>query len=94
MDRKQWTVRIFVTEDGDDTSVRAVLVTRGGGRVDGLGRARRNPADRSVPEIGDELAVARALDDLAGKLSAISREPSREAEVTPPGAARLLAATS
>ena len=30
----------------------------------GLGLARLNPADRDVLEIGDELAVARALSDL------------------------------
>ena len=34
----------------------------------GEGVARRNPHDTEVPEIGDELAVARALWDLAHKL--------------------------
>ncbi|WP_374214967.1 dsRBD fold-containing protein [Streptomyces longispororuber] len=29
------------------------------------GTARRNPIDRPVPEIGDELAASRALEDLA-----------------------------
>nr|SBO96113.1 hypothetical protein BN4615_P5629 [Nonomuraea gerenzanensis] len=79
MEAKQWTVRIHLTEDGDDTTALAVLITRGGGRVDGLGRARRHPADPSVPEVGDELAASRALADLAGKLSALSREPARPA---------------
>lgn len=32
------------------------------------GLARLNPADRDVPEIGDELAVARALSDLGHQL--------------------------
>ncbi|MEV4805366.1 dsRBD fold-containing protein [Nonomuraea sp. NPDC049421] len=86
MDRKQWTVQVFVTEDGDDTFVRAVLITRGGGRVDGLGRAHRDP---SVPEAGDEAAMARALADLASKLSAISRSAETE-----PTAAHLLTAAS
>ncbi|MEV4476522.1 dsRBD fold-containing protein [Nonomuraea sp. NPDC049504] len=85
MDRKQWTVQVFVTEDGDDTSVRAVLITRGGGRVDGLGRAHRDP---SAPEVGDEAAMARALTDLATKLSAISHS-----EATTATASRLLTAT-
>jgi hypothetical protein len=30
--------------------------------------ARLNPADRSVPEIGDELAAGRALEDLGARL--------------------------
>ena len=34
----------------------------------GVGVARRNPGDREVPEISDELAVARALSDLAHRL--------------------------
>jgi Rv2632c-like len=36
--------------------------------VVGVGLTRLNPADRDVPEIGDELAVARALSDLGHKL--------------------------
>ena len=34
----------------------------------GVGQAQRNPLDPSVPEIGDELAVARALRNLAERL--------------------------
>jgi hypothetical protein len=34
----------------------------------GVGRARLNPDDRDVPEIGDELAAARALSDLGHRL--------------------------
>ncbi|WP_461023673.1 dsRBD fold-containing protein [Thalassiella azotivora] len=36
----------------------------------GQGRARRNPADEDVPEIGEEVAVSRALRDLADRLLA------------------------
>ncbi|GIF02083.1 dsRBD fold-containing protein [Paractinoplanes rishiriensis] len=36
--------------------------------LSGEGTARRRPADIEVPEIGDELATARALADLAYKL--------------------------
>ncbi|MEQ4724197.1 dsRBD fold-containing protein [Nonomuraea sp. B19D2] len=71
---KQWTVQIYLAEEGDETSARAVLITRGGGRVDGLGRRRRTPADAWVPEIGDELAASRALADLADKVAAIARQ--------------------
>jgi hypothetical protein len=34
----------------------------------GWGRARRNPDDPERPQVGDELAMARALTDLARHL--------------------------
>ncbi|ETK32849.1 dsRBD fold-containing protein [Microbispora sp. ATCC PTA-5024] len=74
MEAKQWTIQIHITEDGDATSARAVLTTRDGAHLAGVGHARRNPIDRSVPEIGDELAAARALADLAGKLMAATSQ--------------------
>ncbi|MFC4119899.1 dsRBD fold-containing protein [Nonomuraea zeae] len=73
METKKWTVRIYLAEDGDDTSAQAVLITRGGGRLDGLGRSHRDPADEAVPEIGDKLATSRALTALAASLTAITR---------------------
>ncbi|MFJ7073065.1 DUF1876 domain-containing protein [Streptomyces sp. NPDC098781] len=72
MDDKQWTVRIHITEDGDDTRAEAVLTTQDTAEdmiaVTGRGEAHRNPVDRPVPEIGDELAAGRALEDLAVRL--------------------------
>lgn len=69
-DTKQWTVEIFITEDAENkrTDARAVLSARGSKAHESVGHARRNPADRPVPEIGDELAAGRALMDLADKL--------------------------
>lgn len=72
MEGKQWSVQIYIDEAGDDTVARAVLNTRSTGTVTGKGHARRNPIDRNVPEIGDELAVARALADLADRLSVVA----------------------
>ncbi|HEX4813579.1 MAG TPA: dsRBD fold-containing protein [Nonomuraea sp.] len=74
MANKQWIVQIYLADEGDETSARAVLITRGGGRVDGLGRTHRNPAGAWVPEIGDELAASRALTDLAGKVAAVAKQ--------------------
>lgn len=68
METKQWGVRIEISEAGDNTHVRAVLSTMIGTTVEGVGHARRNPRDRLVPEIGDELAAGRALIDLGGRL--------------------------
>ena len=42
----------------------------------GHGRARLNPADREVAKIGVEIAVARALSDLAHKLPFAAGHPS------------------
>ncbi|ETK32328.1 DUF1876 domain-containing protein [Microbispora corallina] len=70
MESKRWTVEVFLNEDDNDdvTTATAVLYTGGGMRHESVGRARRNPADRPVPEIGDELAAGRALADLGAKL--------------------------
>ncbi len=38
------------------------------------GTARRNPTDRPIPEIGDELAASRALEDLAIRLHDVASD--------------------
>lgn len=67
-----WTVEVFLYEDDDRTLAKATLVSGAGASrrhtLVGVGRASRNPADASVPEIGEEVAVARALRDLADRL--------------------------
>ncbi|WP_421741617.1 dsRBD fold-containing protein [Cellulomonas sp.] len=71
---RTWKVRIDLFEtddlrgDGDVTTAHAELTTSSGTRLQGRGRARRAPQDPDVPEIGDELAAARALRDLADRL--------------------------
>ncbi|GAT69518.1 hypothetical protein PS9374_05193 [Planomonospora sphaerica] len=85
MEAKQWTVQIYITEDGDDTSARAVLTTRDTDHLSGLGHSHRNPADYPIPEIGDELAVARALADLTNKLLVTtSRDLAQVTAPSPP----------
>jgi hypothetical protein len=74
MEAKQWSVELYISEDGTDTLARAVLFTGGGKKPVGYGRARRNPVDREVPEIGEELAVSRALADLADRLHGVAGE--------------------
>lgn len=63
----QWDVALYLDEQDGRTLARAELRTRDNLLV-GEGSARCNPADRNVPEIGDELAAARALADLAHRL--------------------------
>ncbi|MFJ6783313.1 DUF1876 domain-containing protein [Streptomyces yangpuensis] len=63
----EWKTRTYLFEEDGTTKVRVELDT-GTNRLTGHGTARCNPADKDVPEIGDELATARALEDLAAQL--------------------------
>jgi len=66
---RMWRVDIAFTEDEDHTRADALLDVAGV-EYRGWGRARRNPNDPNVPKIGEEIAAARALHDLTGKLLA------------------------
>jgi hypothetical protein len=68
MQAKTWQITVFLSEEGDRTQAEAVLQTDAGREVRHTGLARRNPEDRDVPLIGDELATCRALDGLARDL--------------------------
>ena len=80
---KSWTVRIDIGEHEGSTRATAHLQTGDRTSLMGTGIARLNPSDRNVPEIGDELAAARALSALAHELldaaaedmSAVLHEP-------------------
>jgi hypothetical protein len=65
---KTWNVQILLGEDEDMTRADAVLDMQGKTELRGHGTSRRNPDDPSVPMIGEELATARALSDLAHQL--------------------------
>jgi hypothetical protein len=76
---KHWRVEIDIDEHEDQRRTQAVARLQSDDRTDdrtdndrsgltGEGVARRNPRDTEIPQIGDELAVARALSDLAHKL--------------------------
>ena len=69
MHARTWTVEITITEHEDERRTRAEAVLRSvRPLMRGEGEAYRRPSDKEVPEIGDELATARALADLAYKL--------------------------
>jgi hypothetical protein len=65
---KKWSVEIFIDEHEDQTRAEARLAPQGTVTLTGTGTARLNPKDANIPEIGDELAVARALSVLANNL--------------------------
>jgi len=70
MTTKTWTVQLTLDEQGDDTRADATLSLENKLEIRGRGTSRRNPRDESEPRIGDELAAARALSDVAHQLLA------------------------
>lgn len=65
---KRWNVEVFIGEHAGKTRAEARLHTEKPTGHIGIGTARLNPTDTDVPAIGDELAVARALSELAHQL--------------------------
>lgn len=80
---KTWHVELFVHEEGDDTTVHAVLHGDTATHPEGLGRARRAPSDPSLPHVGDEIAAARALRALADALLSTAAEDIEAVEHHP-----------
>jgi len=62
---KTWNIQVGIDEHEGRTRAVARLRTDGAQSLTGTGFARLNPADRDAPQIGDELAVARALSELS-----------------------------
>jgi hypothetical protein len=61
------TLSIHLTED-DTMTIATTMLDLRGEHFEAIGRARRNPDDPLRPVIGEELAIARALDDLEDML--------------------------
>ncbi|MGW0698961.1 DUF1876 domain-containing protein [Streptomyces sp. NPDC002867] len=84
----EWKVAIVLVEEDGTTRAQAVLDT-GTATITGHGTAHRNPQDVDVPEIGDELAAARAMHSLTRQLmKAADRdlEAVGAGDGSPPGA--------
>lgn len=64
----EWKVRLHFFEDDEGTTKARVVLDTGSTTLTGHGSAHCNPADMNVPEIGDELAASRAMNDLAQQL--------------------------
>jgi hypothetical protein len=64
---RRWGVEIFIDEHEDErmTHAEARLHTNDKTQLTGHGTAHRHPEDSEVAEIGDEIAVARALSNLS-----------------------------
>lgn len=64
----KWTVDLNFDEDEDYTQAVATLRAPDGRELRGLGQSRRNPEDKPVAQIGEEVAGARALSALGHEL--------------------------
>jgi hypothetical protein len=62
------TLDMRVVEAGARTTADLSMVTSSGQQLRSHGTARRHPSDPDVPQIGDEIATARALFEMGHKL--------------------------
>ncbi len=67
MPDQMWDVKVEFTDEGDRTRADATLELASQ-RFHGFGQAKRAPEDPSIPVVGQELAAARALSDVAHQL--------------------------
>jgi hypothetical protein len=69
-----WTVQVQLSDVDGQTHARAELVTGAAASLGAVGTARLSPKDTyDVPEVGYELAAARALAALAEELMKTAR---------------------
>jgi Domain of unknown function (DUF1876)/Domain of unknown function (DUF1918) len=80
---KRWSVDIYLYEDQDSTAANAVLHSDVPAPLDVRGEARRSPADPDMPTVGDEVAAARALRQLADRLLEMASSDLSDAEGRP-----------
>lgn len=69
-----WHIRVDVFEEGGRTTAHAVLTDDEGGTLETRGRAQLLDGMPNVPEIGDEVAVARSLRLLADRLLGLASD--------------------
>jgi len=84
MQEKSWSVNIVIDEHENQTRATARLRAENRAELEGVGLARLNPIDSDVPEIGDELATARALADLAHQLIEVTAADIEKITKEPP----------
>ncbi|QBI54248.1 DUF1876 domain-containing protein [Streptomonospora litoralis] len=84
---KRWNIDILLSEETEGDAARtwceAGIDSADGSGLRGHGMARKHPADSDVPEIGDELAVSRALADLSRQLRQVAAEDIGDQTGTP-----------
>ncbi len=77
---KTWHVDLHLFEGGEGTTSAHAVLRTDAAQLDARGETRRNPRDSDVPEIGDEVAAARALRRLADRLLGTAEDDIRGVE--------------
>lgn len=84
---KRWNVDVVISEENEGDAARTWaevgMVADDGTALRGHGMARKHPLDMDVPEIGEELAVSRALSDLSRQLRQVAAEDINDNTGTP-----------
>ncbi|MBB1252928.1 DUF1876 domain-containing protein [Streptomyces alkaliterrae] len=78
-----WHIEMEFLEDGDKTRADCVLRLPDGAVLRAHGRADRFPTDPAQQRVGEEIAAARALDDLRHQLLAKAGAEIEEATHKP-----------
>ena len=78
---KDITLNIPLDEDTDTTLAHAELYIRGD-HFESIGKAKRNPIDPPMPVLGEELALARALQDLTAQVMEAAQQKVSDFLVT------------
>jgi len=80
--RRVWKIDLEFDESNEQTNADALLEA-GEIRYRACGRARRNPHDPQRPRVGEEVAAARALENLALQLRRAAEHGVEEFEGHP-----------
>jgi hypothetical protein len=83
METNNWQIDVTFREDDVRTDATATIRLADGSELSSNGYARRNPSDPARPQIGEEIAAARALshlvhellDKAANELEDVTHEP-------------------
>ncbi|GGS19676.1 hypothetical protein GCM10010252_68890 [Streptomyces aureoverticillatus] len=74
-----WHVELEFSEEGNRTSAAALLRLQDGNELKARGYAMRHPSDQEQLRVGEEIAGARALLDLASQLMGKAHDEIDEA---------------
>lgn len=74
---KEISLSLHLSEDDTETLAHAVLNLRGD-HFEAMGKARRNPEDAPMPVVGEELAIARALQEITAQVMTAAQNKIEE----------------
>jgi hypothetical protein len=73
-----WHVEVEFEEDLSGTKAAALLRLKDGTELRGRGRTTRDPRDPNAPDVGEEFAGARALQEITDQLMIKARSEVKE----------------